>query len=80
MASPRSNWNSRQPRNSLPRSPRSREFSKVSYRQTNHFDVANSELRWSVHVPVLSDRIAISGKTTILDDPDGCLPRGHRSN
>ena len=49
--------------------------SRLSYEQTNRLDLAKGRLDWSIHLPVVSDRVKIGGYTTILPDGDGCRRR-----
>jgi hypothetical protein len=44
----------------------------LRYEQENRLEPAASRLSWTVHLPVLSDRVKVAGATTIFPDPEGC--------
>lgn len=44
---------------------------RLSYEQTNRFDRGNSRLDWNVVLPNLSDRVKVSGVTSIAPDGSG---------
>lgn len=44
---------------------------RLSYEQTNRFDRANSRLDWNVVLPNLSDRVSVTGVTSIEADGSG---------
>jgi hypothetical protein len=43
----------------------------LTYEQVNRFNAATSELGWTVFLPVLSDRVSVSGTTTIKPTDTG---------
>ena len=44
---------------------------RLTYEQHNRFDAEKSALSWKVVLPVLTDRVSVSGVTTILPTPTG---------
>jgi hypothetical protein len=46
--------------------------SHLAYEQENRFEPSASKLAWTVQLPVLQDRVKVSGVTTIHPHPDGC--------
>lgn len=44
---------------------------RLSYEQENRLDLAKSRLDWVVRLPVLGDRVSVSGVTTITPDGTG---------
>lgn len=45
--------------------------SHLTYEQTNRFDPSRSRLDWTVKLPVMTDRVKVSGATTIEPHPQG---------
>jgi hypothetical protein len=45
---------------------------RLAYEQTNRLDLANSRLDWSIDLPVVGDRVTVSGVTTMEPAPGGC--------
>ncbi len=43
----------------------------LTYEQTNRFNPATGRMDWVVALPVLTDRVSVSGSTTITDKPSG---------
>lgn len=44
----------------------------LTYEQTNRMDYATGQLDWTVQLPVMSDRVSVSGRTSITDTAAGC--------
>ncbi len=44
----------------------------LRYEQENRLEASASRLTWTVALPVLTDRVKVSGVTTIYPHPDGC--------
>ena len=47
----------------------------LTYEQTNRFDSDTGRLDWNIVMPMVRDRVFISGFTTILPHGDGCKRR-----
>lgn len=43
----------------------------LTYEQVNRFDPTTGRLDWTVHLPVLQDRVKVGGITVITDTPGG---------
>jgi hypothetical protein len=44
----------------------------LAYEQTNRLDLAGSKLDWVIELPLVADRVSVSGVTTMVAVTEGC--------